>query len=100
MKSHVRENMAKQILYNCMTFAEIGNGDRAVSFNKFAQDIIESIKEKEIEFSDWIINDTGMWRVYVKPLNKFITGGSINECIMIANKEVKRMGCHDECNGV
>lgn len=80
-----------------MTFTEIGDGERSVSFNQFAQEIIDGKKEKDLTFSDWIIDDCGRWKVYVKPLERFIFGDSINSCIKSANSEFRQTrGQEDE----
>ena len=73
-----------------MSFVDIGNGERSVSFNPFAQDIINSKKENGLEFSDWTIDDCGRWKVYVKPLDRFVFGDSINSCIELANSELRQ----------
>lgn len=94
MKSHVREAQVRDYLYSCMSFNDIGNGERLVVFNDFAEELIASVLNDEtIKLSQWIIDGSGNWSVKCNKLSDRVEGGSISECI---ENVVRLVGGHTD----
>ena len=82
MKSHVREALVRDYLYSCMSFKDIGNGERLVVFNDFAEELIAAgLNDETIKLSQWIIDASGNWSVSCNKLEDRVTGSSISNCI-------------------
>jgi hypothetical protein len=82
MKSHVRENMIKNFFASQMHFTPTDKGYRKVSFDEFANGLIEKqLSERNITLSDWRIYDDGKWCATVNETGHTVRGNSIYDVI-------------------
>ena len=86
MKSHVKENIAKNIISNSMDITDNGDGTKSVLFMQFAQELIKSKTKYADRLSDWKILQDKTWSVTVDKQDT-ITGSSIMDCIRQVNEK-------------
>lgn len=82
MKSHVRENIIKNFFASQMHFTPTDNGYREVSFDEFANGLIEKqLSDHNITLSDWRICDDGIWCATITETDRKVQGNSIYDVI-------------------
>lgn len=89
MKSHVRENMAKNMLYDQMRFTDRTENGYNVEFSDLILEIIEH-ESNPFKMSHWVFHDDNTWSATAtRPSDsesKRISGKDINDCIQNALK--------------
>lgn len=89
MKSHVRENMAKNMLYEQMRFTEKTEDGYRVEFSDLILEIIEH-ESKPLIMSHWVFHDDNTWSALATnpsdSKSERFSGSDINDCIQNALK--------------
>lgn len=87
MKSHVRENIEKAVLSYHMKETPVDGGKLIEASYYITHDILAR-RTPNIEYSNWYIDDSGVWFVTVKhkPSGKeqIIQGSDMNDCVKFA----------------
>lgn len=91
MKSHVRENIVKNMINNSFQTVELDNGRKSVMFNDFGRTCIEELLMKDVTISDWVIENDGTWSVYCKEINSRVYGKTISQTIFSVNRCVDKL---------
>lgn len=88
MKSHVRENIAKNII--AANFKEKPvDGGKIIEVSAVTKDIMKSMTPN-IEYKDWFVSDDGVWCVKARDKRtdkeNIIQGSSMSDCINFARE--------------
>lgn len=84
MKSHVRENIVKMRLRDCMNIKLNTDGSKSITFNDFGLGLISKMSNGKLKFDDWTLNKDNTFDVLCNTINQRVSGVSITECILKA----------------
>lgn len=81
MKSHVKENMAKNALMNGMRLRKLDDSHDIVELSEFAWDCANTVTG-DIKTRDWITSKDGLWKMTgtYKNEDKTVEGSSPSDC--------------------
>lgn len=84
MKSHVKENIAKNFLNSLVQFVPNEDGTRQAIMNDFAKELItDTIDDDTIQIESWTVTEHNEWVANVRVNGEVtaIKAESINKCI-------------------
>jgi hypothetical protein len=81
MKSHVRENMAKNALMNGIRFKKLDDTQKIVELSEFAWNCANAATG-DIKTKDWIVSNDSIWSMTgtYKNEDKTVKGTSPSDC--------------------
>jgi hypothetical protein len=89
MKSHVRENIAKKIIFDQMKFTDKTENGYCVEFSDIILEIIEH-ESNPLRMSHWVFHDDNSWSALATNpsdgKSERFSGTDINDCIQNALK--------------